>query len=368
VGTEQVGAPGNVKPQSKRESGPVVDETAFQQLLSAAYVMQEHNRQLRKAPKPTAHAEAPVSTKPPVEVSPQMPSAQPIPFPVSPSQNSGANACKECGSTLASNEFFCEHCGAPAERAANTTQKNWASLWEMHHASGPEAKEAYEEEKPSVPPMKPVRDKDALAEEIDLFPAELEEIVGRFPSPAMDAELQPEMAATEQVDQHLTLVTGVAPPMAPSNSTAVDHTSAAWTSAAKARAWLDSLKAQQPRKDWFREEWTVHRGAIYIALAAAVLLAVVFQSSTQPLTSPGQPRQLSVFEQVLVNLGLAEVQPVSVVDAPGNPKTRVWVDIHTALYYCPGASLYGKTPDGRYTTQLDAQRDHFEPSTLKACD
>jgi len=74
------------------------------------------------------------------------------------------------------------------------------------------------------------------------------------------------------------------------------------------------------------------------------------------------------------HVGCAEQQPqrLSTQDTPapqpGNPNTKVWVDVHTALYYCPGADLYGKTADGKYTSQLDAQRDNFRPSTLKACD
>jgi hypothetical protein len=51
----------------------------------------------------------------------------------------------------------------------------------------------------------------------------------------------------------------------------------------------------------------------------------------------------------------------------GNPDTEVWVDVHTALYHCPGSELYGKTPDGRMTTQRDAQQDQFEPANRKAC-
>jgi len=52
----------------------------------------------------------------------------------------------------------------------------------------------------------------------------------------------------------------------------------------------------------------------------------------------------------------------------GNPQTQVWVDLHTALYYCPGTDLYGKTPKGKFTTQRDAQLDQFEPAYEKACD
>jgi hypothetical protein len=67
-----------------------------------------------------------------------------------------------------------------------------------------------------------------------------------------------------------------------------------------------------------------------------------------------------------VSLGLAEAPP-----APtylGNPNAPVWVDLHTALYYCSGSDLYGKTPGGKFTTQRDAQLDQFEPAARKTCD
>jgi hypothetical protein len=52
----------------------------------------------------------------------------------------------------------------------------------------------------------------------------------------------------------------------------------------------------------------------------------------------------------------------------GNPDIQVWVDLQTALYYCPGSDLYGKTPKGRVSTQREAQLDQFEPAARKPCD
>jgi hypothetical protein len=75
---------------------------------------------------------------------------------------------------------------------------------------------------------------------------------------------------------------------------------------------------------------------------------------------------LSAFDRMLISLGLAEApQPA---EDKGNPSIEVWVDLHTALYYCPGADLYGKTPKGKYTNQRDAQLDQFEPAYRKACE
>jgi len=355
-----------VKPQSRRESGPpVVDETAFQQLLSAAYVMQEHNNRLKK---PAAQVAAPVTVATaPAVVVPDTP-AETIPFSSAQPPASAGSSCQECGSALAANEFFCDSCGAPAERPNNTMQKNWASLWEMHQSAQTETKTATKQNKVPLASLKTVHPEETTAEEIDLFPVELEQIIGKFSEPEADEESKTEAVESEPSVKALSLLEAN-PPAAATESAAVPPAASIWTSASKARAWFDSLKPQQKSRDWFRDEWYFHRGLISIALASAVLLAVLSQWVTRPATVPGQPRQLSAFEQMLVSMGLAEAPtPNTPATQPGNPNTKVWVDVHTALYYCPGADLYGKTADGKYTSQLDAQRDNFQPSTLKACD
>ncbi len=81
---------------------------------------------------------------------------------------------------------------------------------------------------------------------------------------------------------------------------------------------------------------------------------------------PAQP-QLTAFEQLLVSMGLAEAPPPPVTYT-GTPTTKVWVDTHSALYYCPGAEPYGKTPKGMYLTQHDAQVDNFQPARGQPCD
>src|ERR1051326_3126883 len=109
------GTPATMKPQSRREpDGPVIDETAFQQLLSAAFVMQEHNGRLKKAPQPA---------KPTMTASPVVPAKgaviEPLPLPET---KPATSTCQECGSTLARNEFFCDTCGALVGRAQKNTK------------------------------------------------------------------------------------------------------------------------------------------------------------------------------------------------------------------------------------------------------
>jgi hypothetical protein len=81
---------------------------------------------------------------------------------------------------------------------------------------------------------------------------------------------------------------------------------------------------------------------------------------------PAPDADLSAFDKLLIGLGLAE--PPETPEYKGNPDTQVWVDLHTALYYCPGSDLYGKTPKGKLSSQRDAQLDQFEPANRKACD
>jgi GAF domain-containing protein len=155
-----------------------------------------------------------------------------------------------------------------------------------------------------------------------------------------------------------------------------------WGSAKKAQEWLETVKTHQgPRAEWLAQQWQRRRANIYVVMAGVILLLVISgwgirpagtkaagnaasAQNTQPQQAPPQP-QLTLFEKLMVSLGLAEPPPAP-VDL-GNPNAQVWVDVHTALYYCSGSELYGKTTDGKFTTQRDAQQDQFEPSNRKAC-
>jgi putative methionine-R-sulfoxide reductase with GAF domain len=156
-----------------------------------------------------------------------------------------------------------------------------------------------------------------------------------------------------------------------------------WGSAKKAHEWLETVKTHRsPRAEWLAQQWQRRRANIYVVMAGVILLLVISgwgirpagtkaagnaspaQTAPQQQQAPPQP-ELTLFEKLMINLGLAEPPPAP-VDL-GNPNAQVWVDVHTALYYCSGSELYGKTADGKFTTQRDAQQDQFEPSNRKAC-
>jgi hypothetical protein len=131
-----------------------------------------------------------------------------------------------------------------------------------------------------------------------------------------------------------------------------------------------------------------HRGDLALGASLTLVLITILwaMTSSKPTTSadtgtpaasaavaPKKPSRkalpapkLSFFDQMLVDMGLAE--PPQAPSYSGNPDIPVWIDVQSAVYYCPGSDLYGKTPQGRIASQRDAQQDQFEPASRKVCD
>jgi len=133
---------------------------------------------------------------------------------------------------------------------------------------------------------------------------------------------------------------------------------------------LAAYALPMPDEAW--QDWLAkHRGDLSLVTASVLLFLTLFAWHTRPDPTTlaraeiASPPSLTIWERTLVGLGLAEIPEAPV--PRGDPAVQVWVDQHTALYYCPGADLYGKTPDGRFTTQRDAQMDQFEPAARAYC-
>jgi hypothetical protein len=171
-----------------------------------------------------------------------------------------------------------------------------------------------------------------------------------------------------------------APPASPPDLAEAD-THEHWTSAAKAREFLEGVSGSNGHGAWFRF-LSARRGDLYLAIALLFVAMVIYwgvsssSSANAPETQlsktarrkPAPDAGLSTFDKMLIGLGLAEAPEAPNYTSKGNPDTQVWVDLHTALYYCPGAELYGKTPKGKFTSQRDAQLDQFEPALRKTCE
>jgi hypothetical protein len=119
--------------------------------------------------------------------------------------------------------------------------------------------------------------------------------------------------------------------------------------------------------DW-RVRLRFHRADLYLGISVVVAaLALLWPTagSTQP--GPTQQPTLSTWQRALVTLGIAEAPPPA-IHLQGDPAIEVWIDPHSALYYCPGEEQYGKTRDGRFASQREAQVDRFEPAGRSACE
>jgi hypothetical protein len=58
-------------------------------------------------------------------------------------------------------------------------------------------------------------------------------------------------------------------------------------------------------------------------------------------------------------------QPTS--QRQGDPNVTVWVNTNSGVYHCPGTRWYGKTKDGKYLTQRQAQAAGYRPAYGSVC-
>jgi hypothetical protein len=218
-------------------------------------------------------------------------------------------------------------------------------------------------------------DREAVERELsepDLFqPDSLE--ADAFQPDSFEADAEAELEADEDSDEDA-VKTGASGAGTTALATAQPL---AWTSAAKAKEAFERLAASRNQNSFVRF-WNARRGDVYLAVAVVLVAAVVRWSiwsehsfganaSAAKIShrQPAPDADLSTFDKLLISLGVAD--PPDPVEDKGNPDTQVWVDLHSALYYCPGADLYGKTRQGKYTNQRDAQLGQFEPAYRKPC-
>ena len=306
------------------------------------------------------------------------------------------SSCRKCGHELVAEEQFCGQCGAAraADYEPPNMQSKVASLWQMQEAQKKPVSEGEinVDEKPAH--------QEAVGRELSIARALEQQIPNLFASEDLEPEADSkivemptvvELQDEEEIkgEEACTRPAEGNEPRAESlinrnvaltkseGGQAVDR-----RSGASARAFLEQITSGQQAQAVLRF-WNRHRGDIYLTVAVILVLCVMrwglwsgphAKATSTPATAtatathrkPGHDPGLPFFDRVLIQLGLAEAP-----DPPpdkGSPGVQVWVDLHTALYYCPGADLYGKTQKGKFTTQREAQLDQFEPAYRKACD
>jgi putative methionine-R-sulfoxide reductase with GAF domain len=329
-------------------------------------------------------------------------------------QNDADTVCR-CGNRFEGGEKFCGKCGtARFEELRRGTQSKLASMWYLQQQAqsaqpGDSRDHAKGEPEETTLAEHPVPLEQIIA---TLSPAVTDPISAKTP----DAQIQqPDQSAQTEVIPDTSKVTvppaseadsvGTlqleaesvieAEPIAGSDKSEPEVSTAivpvrtiqaeigrdlqeiqlsTWTSASRAREWWEALKEHKPDRNWLTAQWNRHRGSAWVGISLMILLAAIFiNGASGPKAMTANPHRkhpaapnLTLFEKLLVSLGLAEPPP-----APtylGNPATQVWIDVHTALYYCPGADFYGKTDGGKIISQREAQQDQFEPANREACD
>ena len=288
--------------------------------------------------------------------------------------------CQQCGSELAAGDTFCVSCGTFRPSSSHgDLQSKWAALWNLKNASQAQAS----------PPAGESVLKDPASTALPGLPAP-------GTAEALLAQGTGAPGSETEYAQNSSTQPGVLEASAPEESIRPSaQPPSQEPTKPEPRVWFRSLAVSPPavqlrgflkKSSAFARQ---HRGDL--ALAASFLLFLITiiwaVSSDHPTTSadsgnpaatapnaPAKPKRkqappppkLSMWDEFLVNIGLAE--PPQAPSYSGNPNIPVWVDVHTALYYCPGSDLYGKTPQGKIASQHDAQLDQFEPASRKVCD
>ena len=313
--------------------------------------------------------------------------------------------CNGCGNPLAATQIYCGVCGTERNQPpAGNIQSKWASMWQLSQAQ--QEKERSEAVLPQHEVVLPeLRRQTTLPGNSNfILPAKTQD--DPYAQNAT-SEYGDDATGTSATDKAAALPwPGVEHPL--NQHEAVDHTGgqeqAAEEHSAEAAATTGPESPWKPvneEEQWLKEAEELKEGGallrflkerradIYLAAALVIVTGAIFwivrenSEMVAGAVSPGSaatataspnsrkrqlpPEQkLSLMDQLLVSMGVAEAPaPPAYM---GNPDTKVWVDLRTALYYCPGTDMYGKTPKGKFTSQRDAQLDQFEPAYRKVCD
>jgi len=303
-----------------------------------------------------------------------------------------APPCWKCGSALLEQEQFCGKCGASrnSEQSPLSMQSKFASAWHMQQTS--------QKTGAATSGIEPAEETAAwsMAHRHNghtEFSEEEGADTESFSAPEVEQNSPIASIVPGTVEDALSLSS-----QEPANENSVEENvedrstalvvpqpdDVVWSSAAKAREFLESISGTRTPGALARF-WRSRRGDFYLAVAL-ILVAVVIRWGIWSDNSVGATGHgsavsgssnrrkqlapdagLSAFDKLLIALGLAE-PPDQAPEYKGNPDTQVWVDLQTALYYCPGSDLYGKTAKGKMSSQRDAQLDQFEPASRRACD
>jgi len=146
---------------------------------------------------------------------------------------------------------------------------------------------------------------------------------------------------------------------------------------------LESRITPQNRAEWVKgsiEDWVMegHR------LAQTVAYGDLGNDNPVPITPEYERQAKPVIELQLEKAGVrlaylldADLMPGAAGQEPesrartavtrGNPDVKVWVNTNSGTYHCPGTRWFGKTHEGEYMTQKEAQNKGYHPANKNPC-
>ena len=294
-----------------------LDEQSFHALLAAAFTIQEHNDKVSRSVAGASKPKPVVASKPERVVAIR-------PEPVSAITKISERQCPHCAAPLKEGETRCGECGMDEFQPGERTPREFASPWEMTPEQGVplgRAPESVLELASSAPAFAPAVAKD-------------ESRIG-------DVEEEAPLLDSGESDEHL------ADEFEIDSESVVGETVAAGPIERLGRYWRT---LNLPTAD------------AYLGIAIVVAVLAILWPTPATLHRQG----LEPWQRILVKLGVAEA-PAPQMHYRGDPNLQVWVDPHTALYYCPGEEQFGKSANGRLEAQREAQLDQFEPAGRVVC-
>ena len=323
----------------------MLDEQSFQGLLAAVFTIQEHNDRIRQERKTSAESAGRFATE-------------------------ATGTCPRCGAEKPAEAEHCQNCSRDEYRPGERLQRNWALMWMMGQEQGlwpdppHEAGEAAAEAGEAASRIRE-----------DTQPIVSHAAEGGPPTyPSSDFTDDPTLGKTKNhrtTTATATLDTEDLPPGDCGLGARTFPLSASGDYFPKERtltgtttgASVSGTGLTMRRLADFGVQLRLHRADLYLGAAVIVAaLALLWPAADSPRRAALRP-----WERALITLGIAEA-PAPATHFQGDAGIQVWIDPHSAVYYCPGEEQYGNTADGRISSQRDAQMDRFEPASRSACE
>jgi hypothetical protein len=372
-----------------------LDEQSFQGFLSAAFTIQEHNDRRRQGefghttPAQVLRPEEPLDfqedhteqNQPHTQAHTQLteqpfeqPNQEQPPTNLAPETTT---VCQHCGTLGPRDQSTCTKCALDQFRPGERLQRNWASMWLMSQQQGlwpersPETDHAVQKIRHGLPNRFPdlaTKSSSRSSSTPERFAVDQltsgeekkceasDRLAHPFESSALDetfpADAASDSAASDAADY---------PGRYPSDDLSDDPIGDPSDNRA---ACDDTPKSLMQRLADLSVTVRFHRADLYLGISLFIaVLALLWPAAAAP-----RHHALGPWERALITLGIADAPVPPVVRLQGDPGIQVWVDTHSALYYCPGEEQYGKTAGGHFTTQREAQMDRFQPASRSVCD